>query len=134
MNREGAETYLRLLAEATMRRLLEAGLAQAGAADPGGYRTRLKMTGQALLSVGALDHGTVEEILVDFHLAMALRELADPGIQADAPAPPATLRAPARIHQLPMAWAVRMGLGRSPTGSSPAGGSPAGGSPAGGGP
>jgi hypothetical protein len=130
MNREGAETYLRLLAEATMRRALEAGLAQAGPADPGGYRARLKMTGQALLSVGALDHGIVEEILVDFSLAMALRELADPGIQADAATRAAILSAPGRIHQLPMAWAVRMGLGRSPAGSSPAGRSPVGSGPA----
>ena len=42
-------------------------------ADPGGHRARLKLVGQALAAVGALDLGTLEEILVDFNLAMAVR-------------------------------------------------------------
>ena len=55
MNREGAETCLRRLAEAAMRRALAAGPDKPGSADPGGHRTRLKLAGQALLAVGALD-------------------------------------------------------------------------------
>ena len=74
MNREGAETYLRLLAEAAMR----GSLAPAGEPGPPGA-SRLKLVGQALIAVGALDLGT-EEILVDFNLAMAVRHLhSDPG-------------------------------------------------------
>ena len=70
MNREGAETYLRLLAEATMRRSLDAAREQPGSPDPGGYRARLLTVGHALTAVEALDPVTAEEILTDFSLAM----------------------------------------------------------------
>jgi hypothetical protein len=135
MNREGAETYLRRLAEAVMRRALADGqeLAGAGSADPGGHRTRLKLVGQALAAVGALDIGTIEAFLVDFNLAVAVRQIGDPR------------RGPARVsaltphgqplHQIPMAWAVRLGLGApsAGTGLADPGGGP-GGPPSGAGP
>ena len=81
MNREGAETYLRLLAEAAMRRALAAGPEQwlVALADLGGHRTRLKLVGQALAAVGALDFGTLGDILADFNLAMAVRAASEPG-------------------------------------------------------
>ena len=126
MNREGAETYLRRLAETVMRRALADGqdLAGAGAADPGGHRTRLKLVGQALAAVGALDIGTIEAFLVDFNLAMAVRRIGDP---RHGPALTSALTAHGQpLHQIPMAWAVRLGLG-APSGGAPSGGAPSGG-------
>jgi hypothetical protein len=70
MDREGAETYLRLLAEAAMRRSL------APAAElraPGA--SRILIVGHALTVVGALDPVTAEEILTDFRLAETVRRL-----------------------------------------------------------
>ena len=70
MDREGAETYLRLLAEAAMRRSL------APAAElraPGA--SRILVVGHALTVVGALDPVTAEEILTDFRLAETVRRL-----------------------------------------------------------
>src|SRR5579859_3575716 len=96
MNREAAETYLRLLAEATMRRSLEAAREQPGPADPGGYRTRLLTVGQALVAVGAMDLVTLEEILVDFNLAMSVRQLPDPG-EGQGPGPPGRAARTARL-------------------------------------
>jgi hypothetical protein len=120
MNREGAETYLRLLAEATMRRSLEAAREQGGP-DPGGHRAGLLTVGQVLAAVEAVDLVTLEEILVDFNLAMSVRQLADPPGQA--PRQPGRAGRVARlvsqsqsIHQVSMPWAVRMRLGQSPGG------------------
>ncbi len=124
MNREAAETYLRLLAEATMRRSLEAAREQPGPADPGGYRTRLLTIGQALVAVGAMDLVTLEEILVDFNLAMSVRQLADPGGagEGQGPGQPGRAARTARlvaqsqsIHQIGLPWAVRMRLGGART-------------------
>jgi hypothetical protein len=70
MDREGAETYLRLLAEAAMRGSL------APAAElrtPGA--SRILVVGHALTVVGALDPVTAEEILTDFRLAETVRQL-----------------------------------------------------------
>jgi len=61
MNREGAETFLRLVAEAEMRGQLA--------------RSKVTVVGQALTAVGALDTGTVEDILADFDLAVSVRQL-----------------------------------------------------------
>src|SRR6185437_13677669 len=114
MNREGAETYLRLLAEAAMRHALAASPEQrlAGSANLGGYRTRLKLVGQALAAVGALDFGTLEDILVDFNLAMAVRAASAPGDPGQALATSLALHGQP-VHQLPMTWGVRLGLGRA---------------------
>ena len=69
MNREGAETYLRLLAEAMMRGSL------ASAQGPGGGRARVTAVGLALTAVGAVDIETAEDILADFDLAVNVRQL-----------------------------------------------------------
>jgi|SRR5882724_7014375 len=77
MDREGAETYLRLLAEAAMRGSL------APAAElrtPGA--SRILVVGHALTVVGALDPVTAEEILTDFRLAETVRWLhREPAVQ-----------------------------------------------------
>jgi len=75
MDREGAETYLRLLAETVMRGSLTA------AAEPGPPGTsRMMVVGHALTAVGALDPDAAEEILADFWLAMSVRQLhGEPG-------------------------------------------------------
>ncbi len=138
MNREGAETHLRLLAEATMRRSLEAAREQPGPPDPGGYRSRLLTVGQALAAVGAVDLVTLEEILVDFNLAMSVRQLAAPADQGagQGPGRPGQAARAARliaqsqsISQLALPWAVRMRLGQSPGGAGTAGPGPEPGGP-----
>ena len=83
MNRERAETYLRLLAEAELgraRRLLADSLAggQEGQKGQGGgaaagHSTRLTQVAHALSAVHAIDTGIVEEIKADFDLAIAVR-------------------------------------------------------------
>ncbi len=70
MDREGAETYLRLLAEAAMR----GSLAPAAAAQAPNAST-IMVVGHALTAVGALDPVTAEEILADFRLAVTVRHL-----------------------------------------------------------
>jgi len=78
MNREGAETFLRLLAETAMRDQL-APDPPAWSGGPGAGRVRVNAVGQALTAVGALDGATVEDVLADFDLAVSLRRLHDPG-------------------------------------------------------
>src|SRR5690349_22618516 len=74
MDREGAETYLRLLAEAAMRGSV------ARAAGSGPDASRMMVVGHALTAVGALDPVTAEEILTDFRLAVTVRQLhSEPG-------------------------------------------------------
>jgi hypothetical protein len=70
MDREGAETYLRLLAEAAVR----GSLAPAGELRAPGA-SRILVVGHALTLVGALDPVTAEEILTDFRLAETVRQL-----------------------------------------------------------
>ena len=76
MNREGAETYLRLLAEAELRGPMAPARRQPWA-GPGGSTARLTVVAQALTAVRALDYETVEDILADFDLAVGLRQRAD---------------------------------------------------------
>src|SRR2546429_159699 len=74
MDREGAETYLRLLAEAAMRGSLTPAAARAPNAST------IMVVGHALTAVGALDPVTAEEILADFRLAVTVRHLrGEPG-------------------------------------------------------
>ena len=74
MNREGAETFLRLLAEAEMRdQLVPDPPPWAGA--PGTGRVKVNVVGQALIAVRALDEQTVRDVLADFDLAVSLRRL-----------------------------------------------------------
>jgi hypothetical protein len=75
MNREGAETYLRLLGEARMRGWLEAVPRPPWAAGLGSSRTRMMAVGLALAAVGALDLAILEEILADFNLAVNVRQI-----------------------------------------------------------
>jgi len=78
MNREGAETFLRLLAEAEMRDQL-APDPLPGAGGPGSGRVKVYVVGQALTAVGALDRETVGDVLADFDLAVSVRRLHGPG-------------------------------------------------------
>jgi len=133
MNREGAETYLRLLAEATMRRSLEAARGQPGSPDPGGHRVGLRAVGQALAAVGAVDLVTLEEILADFNLAMTVRQLDDLAAQTTGQRVPPSVRA-ARIagqlapgqsfRQLALPRTVRMRPGQRPAGTADPGPGP----------
>ncbi len=81
MNREGAETYLRLLAEAQLRGWLAAAPRAPWTAGPGSSRARMMAVGQALTAVGALGTGAVEEILADFGLAVSVRQIHDQASQ-----------------------------------------------------
>ena len=76
MNREGAETYLRLMAEAELRGPM-APVRRQPWAGPGGSIARLAAVAQALTAVRAIDHETVEDILADFDLAVSVRQRAD---------------------------------------------------------
>jgi hypothetical protein len=71
MNRERAETYLRILAEAELRRATSQ---PRGDAQRGGYADRVRRVAQVLVLVGALDEGTADQILDDFELAVGLRQ------------------------------------------------------------
>ena len=70
MDREGAETYLRLLAEAAMR-----GSLTPATAPRAPNASTIMAAGHALTAVGALDPVTAEEILTDFRLAETVRQL-----------------------------------------------------------
>jgi len=91
MNREGAETFLRLLAEAEMRGQL-APIPPPWAGGPGAGRVKVKVVGQALTAVGAIGSDTVEDILADFDLAVGVRRLHDRAGQGPAGAGPAGAR------------------------------------------
>jgi hypothetical protein len=69
MNRERAETYLRQLAEAELRRArtLPAALVRTRQDT-----ARLTLAAQALVAVGAVDAGTADEIRAGFDLAVAI--------------------------------------------------------------
>jgi len=74
MNREGAETYLRLLAEALIRGSLAAAPGSGWAEGSAGGRTRMMAVGHALTAVGALGIETLEDIVADFDLAVNVRQ------------------------------------------------------------
>src|SRR5271166_637987 len=77
MNREGAETFLRLAAEAELRgQLAPAPPPWAGSLGAG--RIKVMVVGRALTAVGALDGGTVESILADLDLAVGVRQISGP--------------------------------------------------------
>jgi hypothetical protein len=70
MDRERAETYLRLLAEAELRRATTI----AAGSLPGQWRSaRLELAAQALCAVGAVSAGVADEIQADVGLAVAGR-------------------------------------------------------------
>ena len=71
MNRERADTYLRQLAEAELRRARTLPAARI----PGRRNTaRLALVAQALVAVGAVDAGTADQIRADFEVAVAVRQ------------------------------------------------------------
>ncbi|HEY3647917.1 MAG TPA: hypothetical protein VGL33_08095 [Streptosporangiaceae bacterium] len=70
MDREGAETYLRSLAEAAMRGSLTPVMTPRAP-----NASTIMAAGHALTAVGALDPVTAEEILTDFRLAVTVRQL-----------------------------------------------------------
>ena len=74
MNREDAETFLRLLAEAELRDQL-APDPSPWAGGPGSGRVKVSVVGQALTAVRALDRETVGDVLADFDLAVSVRRL-----------------------------------------------------------
>ena len=71
MNRERAETYLRRLAEAELRRARTLPAALFPARQD---TARLTLVAQALVAVGAVDAGTADEIRADLQLAVAVRQ------------------------------------------------------------
>ncbi len=77
MNREGAETFLRLVAEAVMRCSLTAAPRppRVGPVLLTDGRARMMAVARALTAVRALDADTVEDILADFDLAAGVRQL-----------------------------------------------------------
>ena len=110
MNREGAETYLRLLAETELRGPMMPARRQPWS-GPGGSTARLTAVAQALTAVRAIDPEIVEDILADFDLAVSVRQPADrprsgpPGAAVPRPArlrfpPPGTLLRRSRLTAL----------------------------------
>ena len=77
MDRERAETYLRLLAEAELRRATT----MAARSSPGRWHSaRLALAAQALSAVGAVGADVADQIQADVRLAVAVRHrLAAPG-------------------------------------------------------
>jgi len=71
MNRERAETYLRVLAEAEVRRATSQPWDNAQRA---GSAARVKRAAQVLAFLGALDDGVADQILDDFELALDARQ------------------------------------------------------------
>jgi hypothetical protein len=84
MNREGAETYLRVLAENQLRGPLSGARGQPWLLAGGS--AKLTMVSQALTAVHALDEETAAGILTDLDLAVSVRQRPEP---PSAP-PPAT--------------------------------------------
>jgi hypothetical protein len=124
MDREGAETYLRLLAEAAMRG------SPAPAADPRPPDTsRLMVVGHALTAVGALDPVIAEEILTDFRLAVSVRQLhGDPDQGPSQVVPVAQWLSQGRAvpHKKPHPAPATAPSGSAPSGSAPSGSAPSG--------
>ena len=71
MNRERAETYLRVLAEAELRRSASRSWGDAQRAGDG---ARVNRVAQVLAFVGALDDEVADQILDDFELALGARQ------------------------------------------------------------
>lgn len=85
MDRERAETHLRLLAEAELRRVSRR---PAGGMAARGYPARLALVAQALTAVGAVRADVASEIQTDVRLAVAARR----GLQAQMPPGPGRVR------------------------------------------
>ena len=116
MNRERAETYLRQLAEAELRRArtLPAALVRTRQDT-----SRLPLAAQALVAVGAVDAGTADEIRAGFDLAVAVRQ---PGqVNQTSPgqrglSPDARIRLARLMHSPPRAATVALPVSGLSTG------------------
>ena len=102
MNRERAETYLRVLAEAELRRATSQPWSNAPRAA---YAARVKRVAQVLAFVGALDEGAADQILDDFELALGAPLAGQvghrAGRRADARAGPARADSPGLRSRCP---------------------------------
>jgi hypothetical protein len=81
MNRERAETFLRLLAETQLRAACEGAFvadAPWPTDSPGTSFGRLARVSQALTAVHALDLAAAQDVLADFALALSVRQHSDP--------------------------------------------------------
>src|ERR1700691_5100514 len=118
MNREGAETYLRLLGESELRGPLVPEVRQLWSGGPGGGTARMIAVALALIAVGALDTGTAEEILGDFDLAVGVRQAqVAQGSQGTRPGHPARAASIRRLGTRPVVQGLlRAWPGRSMTG------------------
>ena len=89
MDRERAETHLRLLAEAELRRVTAM---PAGSIPDRWYSARLASVAQALTAVGAVGADVADEVQAHVRLAVAARHRLDahwpPGPERTRPAPP----------------------------------------------
>ncbi len=115
MNRERAETFLRLLAEAVLREAAAAAPVSRGAwsADsPNAGFARLARVAQALMAVHSLDLATARDILDDFAIAIGARQHSDPG--------PLLLTQPGMIRgsRYAQAWPGPAGRGQAARGGS----------------
>jgi hypothetical protein len=71
VDRERAETYLRVLAEAELRRATSQSWGDAQRADDA---ARVERVAQVLAFVGVLDGGVADQVLDDFELALGARQ------------------------------------------------------------
>ena len=78
MNREGAETYLRLLGESELREPLAAEVQQPWSGARSGGMAKMMAVATALIAVEAVDSETAEDILADFDLAVSVRRTGRP--------------------------------------------------------
>jgi hypothetical protein len=114
MNREGAETYLRLLGESELRGPLVPEVRQSWSGGPGGGTARMVAVALALTAVGVLDTETAEGILGDFDLAVGVRQAqVAQGSQGTRPGPAGRAAAIRRLGTRPVvqgllrAWPAR---------------------------
>ncbi|MGH3253802.1 MAG: hypothetical protein ACRDOU_00110 [Streptosporangiaceae bacterium] len=83
MNRERAETFLRLMAETELRAAREGATFISGAPwsgdSPATSFPRLARVAQALAAVRAIDVTAAQDVLADFAIAVGVRQHSDPG-------------------------------------------------------
>ena len=77
MNRERAETYLRLLAEAEMRAALSTGAPRSADGPAISFPVKINRMAWVLTAVEALDREAAENVLADAQLALAAQESAE---------------------------------------------------------
>jgi|SRR5271157_2947449 len=108
MNREDAETYLRLLAEAELRDPLSVRAPASAGAPSVTVPIKVTRVAWALTAVGALSRETAEDVLADVGLALAVRHRPEP-------AGPPTVRR--RIRRRTTAAPLTRGTGSASAGT-----------------